>query len=120
MGAGNEHLTIIDEMLPLQARSTGGTTNVFRVDEAIEALLFVRVTAVSGTTPTLDIKVQTSPDLVNFFDLPAAFATISTVPTVDNPAPLKLLNFGKWIRVKYVIAGTTPSFTFSLHVARKT
>ena len=90
--------------------------------------LFLAVTAASGTTPTLDVKVQVK-DPINdtYIDLPnAAFAqktgtatdelTIYPgITTAANRAVSTALS-QKW-RVVATIGGTTPSFTFSVAAA---
>lgn len=87
--------------------------------------LFLAVTAASGTTPTLDVKVQVK-DPINdtYIDLPgSAFAQKTTTATDEltiypgvtvaaNRAVSQPLS-QKW-RVVATIGGTTPSFTFSL------
>jgi hypothetical protein len=98
--------------------------------------LYQRVTAASGTTPTLNTFLQDSPDNVGFSDrisLPQATAASSVfgvIPVLTAPslAPLangalattdgalaagsvvagQLAPFG---RIKFVRTGTTPSFT---------
>lgn len=73
--------------------------------------VFVDCTAVSGTTPTLDLKVQWSHDGTNFADAEPvdSFVQITVAKKVvkvfDWKAPL--------YRLAWTIAGTTPSFTFS-------
>lgn len=88
-------------------------------------LLVLDVTAASGTTPTLDVKLQAQ-DAVSgqWVDVPgAAFAqktATGTAMLIVYPGMVETAN----TRVSYVapkiwravstIAGTTPSFTFSL------
>lgn len=86
---------------------------------------FLNVTAASGTTPTLDIKIQAKCNLTGIYtDIPgAAFtqktttttdmlvlatgATVSANKAVSHPLPTHF-------RAVATIGGTTPSFTFSL------
>ena len=71
------------------------------------------VTAASGTTPTLDVKIQDTLDGTNWNDLVAftqATATTREIKTVTTP-------FSDRLRVLYTIGGTTPSFTFSVRWA---
>ena len=73
--------------------------------------VLVAVTAVSGTTPTLDLKVQWSFDGVAFSDAetPDSFTQIIGVKSVVKQFTAK----GPFYRIVYTVAGTTPSFTFS-------
>lgn len=87
------------------------------VSSYTEALLFVDITAVSGTTPTLDLTVQTYDFLSQqWFSVPGV--TISQ-QTASGQVPVALTNFGETVRLNWVVGGTTPSFTFSASVVPK-
>ncbi len=71
----------------------------------------IRVTAQSGTTPTIDFTVEWSPDGVNFGDAetPDAFTQIgATTPTVSERFTVK----APWYQLAWAVAGGTPSYTF--------
>jgi len=92
-------------------------TEYFDVSNYTELTAFLDTTANSGSTPTLDIKFQLSPNKVNFLDSGDSFAQVTTT----NSVTLKRLtaNFGKWMRLRIDVAGTTPSYTFSLYLVGK-
>lgn len=97
--------------LPSAARTTSGSADLAAFPQDFdELILYVDVTAASGTTPTLAITYQISPDNVNWFD-----HTTGTTLTAAGKQVIRLPNttagFG---RVSYAIGGTTPSFTFSV------
>lgn len=79
--------------------------------------MHVNVSAVSGTTPTLEVKLQESADGINWADLPS-FTTALLITTgltrIANPAPSLILD--GYIRAVWTIGGTTPSFTFTVLV----
>jgi hypothetical protein len=78
------------------------------------AKAFLRISAASGTTPTLDVKFQDSYDGTNWVDVASgAFAQ----KTAANYSTLVLSNVGPYLRAVYTVGGTTPSFTFDLSVA---
>lgn len=88
-------------------------------------LLFLSITAASGTTPTLDITVQVKdPTSEIYVAIPgAAFAqktttgtdTLMLYPGIGETANREVsVAIGTTWRVVATIAGTTPSFTFSL------
>lgn len=98
-----------------------------------EAVFELDVTAQSGTTPTLNVYIQSLlPDGVNWDDVVAftqiAAATgrrvarlsgLANTEAAANDAALAAGSmrsgpFGPVLRVKWVIAGTTPSYTFSV------
>ena len=91
-------------------------------------LLFVNVTAATGTTPTLVVRVQVQdPVSTNWVDLPGASTASITAATGTTPVLLAIapdlnevanskVNFAlpRTYRLAWVIGGTTPSFTFSV------
>lgn len=72
-------------------------------------LLLIDITAVSGTTPTIDFVVQTRIAGI-WVALPNV--TIAQKTTVTSFATA-LTNTGKEIRLSWTVGGTSPSFTFS-------
>lgn len=69
----------------------------------------------TGTTPTLDAKVQTTPDGgTTWFDLPSTSFTQVTGGGASKQA-LKIENAGTRIRVAVTIGGTTPSFNVGIY-----
>ncbi len=120
-----EYVNSVVEVDASAARTASGvgTSAVNAVGRG--AMIQVAVTAHSGTTPTLVVKVQGSVDGVNFFDIDAtnaATASINTdanfvirvypgLPTVaagscNSPLP-------RFWRLARTIGGSSPSFTFS-------
>lgn len=91
-------------------------------------ILLLNISAASGTTPTLDLKVQLYDKTSGaYMDIPsAAFAQKTTTGSdslVIYPGIAETANRSvsdviprNW-RVVATIAGTTPSFTFSLGVS---
>ena len=76
--------------------------------EQIRAQL--EVTAASGTTPTLDVKLQDSVDGTNWNDLFLFTQATATTREVKNHSTI----FARFVRVVWTVAGTTPSFTFNV------
>lgn len=70
----------------------------------------LNVTAVSGTTPTLDVVIEDSLDGTNW-NVIGTFAQDTAVgrEVINVTTP-----FADQVRVRWVIGGTTPSFTFSV------
>lgn len=97
--------------------ATAGTffTQVIDIGNYNEAIAFLNVTANTGDT--LDIKFQTSADGKSFTDLSDAFSQVTTT----NSQTIKKLtaNFGKYIRAVIGIAGSSPSYTFTLSIVAK-
>lgn len=99
------------------ARTATGQTSGVDLGPFDESIVLLNVTAASGTGPTLDVKIQTSDDNSDWYDLGSSFSQITAV---SKPAALKLTNFGKYIRAVYTIGGTSPSFTFTIKLVSKT
>lgn len=98
------------------ARTAAGESAAFDIERFAEALIFIDVTAVSGSSPTLDFDVECGPA-----DDEMAF--IHTEPaqiTAAGKTPVKLTNLGKWLRLSWDIGGSSPSFTFEAKITLKT
>lgn len=71
--------------------------------------LTLAVTAASGTTPTLDVVVETSLDGTTWRSL-GAF----TQKTIVASERKSFSGVDRYIRANATVAGTTPSFTYSI------
>lgn len=97
-------------LLSSAARTATGASTANELGDVATLRLLVDVTAVSGTTPTLDITVETSYDGSTNWRSLGTFTQKTTVTTERK-------SFGgcdRYVRVSYTIGGTTPSFTFSI------
>ena len=104
------------------ARTTTTTTGAFDLGEEFDnCTVFLSVTAASGTTPTLDGKLQDSPDGALFFDIGSGTGagtgnfTQKTAAATDvkDINTRKIARYVRWVGT---IAGTTPSFTYTVHI----
>lgn len=80
------------------------------------AAFSLEVGAVSGTSPTLDVKIQESADgSTNWADVSGAAFT--QVTAANNSQILRVEGLGtsrkRYLRAVATIAGTSPSFTFA-------
>lgn len=100
--------------LPSAARTASGDSGEFNLYDMDEVLVFLDVTAVSGTDPTLDVKVQTKDPNGKWYDL-ASFAQ----KTATGQEAKAITVFGESLRISYTIGGTTPSFTFAVTAIAK-
>ncbi len=104
------------EVLASAARTTSGNSNSVETQFFRNLLGILNVTAVSGTSPTLDVKFQESMDGTNWIDIPSAAFAQATATGLKR---LEFSTLAPYIRAVYTIAGTTPSFTFDLVVSAK-
>lgn len=98
------------------ARTVSGTVDLGAIPaEFTELSIYLDATAVTGTSPTMTVTYQSSPDGVTFFDNTAG-AAITTAGKQLIKVPSTIGGYG---RLSYAISGTTPSFTFSAVVEAK-
>lgn len=109
--------TRIAEVLPSAARTASGSVDLNELPGNFDEVVgYVDVTAASGTSPTLDVTYQVSPDDgITWYDHTAftqAVAVTKERKVFTAPAGVRG-------RISYTIGGTSPSFTFSVHVEGK-
>lgn len=93
---------------PSAARTATGTGSVSEETAHRRNLaLVLAITAASGTTPTLDVTVQTSRDGSTWYT--AGTFTQATTTGTER----KVFALDRYVRVIWTIGGTTPSFTWS-------
>lgn len=102
-----------EAVLPSAARTATGTSSTFRDFGAAKTLRAqLEVTAVSGVAPTLDVVLEDTLDGTNFNTVGTfTQATAATRQVINITTP-----FSDRVRARYTLAGTTPSFTFSVVV----
>jgi len=76
-----------------------------------QASFYLIVGTVTGTTPSLTVTLQDSPDGTNWFTLNTAFTAVVASTSLQVK---RETNMGRYVRANCVITGTTPSFTFSV------
>ena len=104
---------ITDQSAVTMTATTTGTG--WLVEKYTECSVFVDVTAASGTTPTLDVAIQTGPDN-SIFVAHTSFTQITGVTT----AAKNVTTVAQYLRLKYTIAGSSPSFTLTSKIVCKT
>lgn len=79
-----------------------------------DAMVVLEVGTVSGTTPTLNVKIQESDDNSSFSDVTGA--TFTQVSATGSSQVLRVTELNlvrkRYLRAVATIAGTTPSFAF--------
>jgi len=86
-----------------------------------EMWICLLVSNVSGTTPTLDMKMQCSNDNASWVDL-ISFTQVTSEDTLYIYVPSDSTNhdgFGRYVRGNYTLGGSSPNFTFSLIATAK-
>jgi len=101
---------------PTAARTaTGQTSGIDLKDYDGDVVFLLDSAAGTGTSPTLDVTIEDSADNSSF----AAITGAAFTQVVGAASAQKLVvnkdSARRYVRVKYTITGTTPSFTFSVN-----
>jgi len=99
------------ELIAAVARTATFNGATVEIPVGRELIVTLDVTAASGTTPTLDVKLQHSPDGAIWSDLGTAFAQKTGVAQEVKV----FTGIHGFVRVVSTIGGTTPSFTYSVY-----
>ena len=99
-----------DAALASAARTVTGVGTAFNTYDADSFEGFLTVSAVAGTSPTLDVRLETSLDAGVSWSTVGAFSQITGTGTRNKVfGPL-----GDSCRWAWTITGTGPSFTFAV------
>lgn len=121
----------------LQSDSEVGFGNVYRAPDAVAVtatgngvgidliaqqlaatwVFHAHVITITGTTPTVTLKVQDSADNVSFADL--AGATTTSISTAGAQRITGIGTVRRYARVVHTITGTTPSVVYSAAFSRR-
>jgi hypothetical protein len=105
--------TLEEVLVPSAARTTNSQIESSEDYGPIDRLRAqLDVTAVSGTTPSMTVVVESTLDGTNWDALGTFAAKTAAGREVITINPL----IGRRIRARWTITGTTPSFTFSVRM----
>ncbi len=97
--------------------STLTGTGIDVLDYEGVALVLLNTSVGTGTTPTLDVKLQHSDDNYTFADVTSgAFTKVTSAAETAGVKVMKVnvSDLKRYLRVVGTIAGTTPSFDFGV------
>lgn len=92
------------------ARTATANGTEFSTEDINELEAELVVTAQAGTTPTLDVKLQTKTANGAYYDV-ASFPQVTTTVGTTGKVFTGLGDTCRWV---WTIAGTTPSYTFRI------
>jgi hypothetical protein len=98
--------------VPSAAITATANTAVFTPTWGVSQYFSIVVSAVTGTTPTMDVTVQESPDNGTTWNNIFTFLQITAAGTYNSPV---IAQAGKQYRYAQTVAGTTPSFTRAIN-----
>lgn len=79
----------------------------------------LHVTAVAGTTPTLDVIIEQSANGSSSWSTIATFSQVTTTVGAQRVVVAPGTSVARYLRAKATIAGTDPSYTISVAFARR-
>lgn len=101
---------------PLSAETSNGNSDTFQQPDLALVGLFVNVTNVSGTLPSITVTLQHSPDGTTWYNVGSICVTRTTTGA-SSSSPVALALLSDYLRICWSISGTdSPSFTFSADV----
>lgn len=94
-------------LVPTTTATGAGSGPTFETRSVHTLRLALAVSAVAGTTPTLTVSLEHSPD-------GAAWTTHSAFPAISAAGSARRVFTGldRYVRCTWAVTGTTPSFTF--------
>ncbi len=100
----------MSKIIELSARTTNGSSGDLKASGGESVRAQLNVTAASGTAPTLNVLIEDTLDGINY-------NTIGTFAQKTG-AGREVINittpFSETLRASWAIAGTNPSFSFSV------
>lgn len=101
---------------PTAARTATGQTSGIDLQTYDGDVVFLLDSAAgTGTSPTLDVTIEDSADNSSFAAITGAAFTQVTGTASAQKLVVNKDSARRYVRVKYTIGGTTPSFTFSVN-----
>jgi hypothetical protein len=100
---------VITLLAPASRSESGNSGNGIYSGENNEAVVYLDITAASGTDPVLNVIVEDTIDGTNWDTVESFTQASGTGREVK-----RINNFSRYMRVKYTIGGTEPDFTFSV------
>lgn len=104
------------DIVAKSARTVTGNSGWIDVGDAREVVAQLDSAAGTGTTPTLDVKVQTSFDGTDATAVDVLTGAFTQVAAAASAQIKSLSTVHRYVKVVWTIAGTTPSFNFGVYV----
>lgn len=117
---GIDHGILLHPLVAETATNTGFTSYDFGSTDTSSKgwMMNLHCTVESGSaSPTLTVTLQDSSDNVTFADVPTG--SFSAVTTTAGLSITGLESIRRYVRIRWTIAGTTPSFTFAVAFAKR-
>ena len=101
------------------ARTATGSTGWVDIGDAREIVAQLDADAGTGTSPTLDVKLQTSWNAADATAVDVPSGAFTQVLAAASSQLKSLPLFHRYIKFVWTITGTTPSFNFGAYITVK-
>lgn len=101
------------------ARTVTGDSGWVDIGDAREIIAQLHADAGTGTSPTLDVKLQTSFNGTDAAAVDVPTGAFTQVLAVASAQIKSLTIFHRYIKVVWTVGGTTPSFNFGAYITVK-
>lgn len=103
---------------PPTAVTTSGSTNPLQINAFGALAVDVAVTALSGTSPSIAFFLERQGADGNWYAIwaPTALTAVGTASTSVGPSCSTAEVLTNTLRLRWVLSGTNPSFTFSISI----
>lgn len=104
------------DVVSKSARTLTGNSGWVDIGHAREIIAQLAADAGTGTSPTLDVKFQTSWDGTDATAADVTTGAFTQVLAAASAQMKSLTIFHRYIKVVWTVGGTTPSFNFGVYI----
>lgn len=119
INAGLPVLSGTGDVVAKAAKTVTGETGWIFIGDARELAAQLDSAAGTGTSPTLDVKFQTSYDGTNATAVDVPSGAFTQVAAAASAQIKSLTAIHRYVKVSWTIAGTTPSFNFGVYITSR-
>lgn len=101
------------------ARTASGGSGWMDIGDTRELIAQLQSDAGTGTTPTLDVKFQTSFDGTDATAVDVPTGAFAQVIAASSAQIKSLTTLHRYVKVVWTIGGTTPSFAFGVYLTAR-
>lgn len=117
--AGVAILSGTGDVVAKSARTVTGNSGWVNIGDAKEIVAQLQSDAGTGTSPTLDVKFQTSYDGTDATAIDLTSGAFTQVAAAASGQIKTLTGAHRFVKVVWTIAGTTPSFNFGVYITTR-
>ncbi len=109
----------VGDAVSKSARTVTGNSGWVDIGDAREIIAQLDADAGTGTSPTLDVKLQTSWNGADATAVDVPTGAFTQVLAVASAQIKSLTTFHRYVKVVWTIGGTTPSFAFGVYITTR-